>query len=122
MSIFSTLRLIDYLWLGLNGLVVDVDHVLSGSNVRKPLTLANTLKVEPSLIPGVDFALNRVLKKYGGWSSVMTASFEPSQAFYDDLRAIGYERERFDRSRAYVIDPVGYQQRAVKKLDEQKNT
>jgi len=122
MTIFATIRFIDDLWLSLNGLVVDIDQVLSGSKVRKPLTLAGTLKVEPSLVPGVDLALNRVLKKYGGWSVVMTASFEPSQAFYDDLRAIGYDRERFDRSRAYVIDPVAYQQRAVKKLDEQKKT
>ncbi|MFA6211237.1 MAG: hypothetical protein WC714_17515 [Candidatus Obscuribacterales bacterium] len=103
----------DIFWLGLNGLIVDVAHVTSGAKPRTPLSTIGTLKVEPSLIPGVDFFLNKVMKKYGGWNSVMTADFEPSEAFYKELVAVGLDRERFDRSRAYVINPTTYTHNAV---------
>jgi hypothetical protein len=121
-KILDAMRLIDHFWLALHGLVLDVDYVLSASRPRKPLTIKGTLKVEPTLIPGADHALNRVLKKYGGWSSVMTASFKPSEAFYHDLQAIGYDRDRFDRSRAYVVDPAAYLERAMNKLGDQRKT
>ncbi|MFA7338897.1 MAG: hypothetical protein WC028_19075 [Candidatus Obscuribacterales bacterium] len=102
------LRTCDIFWLGLNGLAVDVAHVTSGAKPRTPLSTIGTLKIEPSLIPGVDFRLNKVLKKYGGWNYVMTVAFEPSETFYEELLAAGYDRPRFDRSRAYIINPTAY--------------
>ena len=87
---------------------MDVAHVISGARPRTPLSTIGTLKIEPSFIPGVDFRLNKVLKKYGGWNCVMTAAFELSAAFYEELLAAGYDRPRFDRSRAYIINPTVY--------------
>jgi len=112
------LRTCDIFWLGLNGLAVDVEHVTSGAKQRTPLSKIGTLKVEPSFIPGVDFRLNKVLKKYGGWDCVMAAAFGPSERFYEELLAVGYDRQRFDRSRAYVINPTSYTHDA---LEARKN-
>jgi hypothetical protein len=113
MKIQQFLRTCDIFWLGLNGLAVDVAHVTSGAKPRTPLSTIGTLKVEPSFIPGVDFRLNKVLKKYGGWDCVMAAAFEPSERFYEELLAVGYDRQRFDRSRAYVINPTSYSRDAL---------
>ncbi len=107
------LRTCDIFWIGLNGLAIDVAFVTDGGKPRPPLSTVGTLKVEPSLIPGVDWKLNRVLKKYGGWYSVMEPTFEPTEALYEELRKIGYDRERFDRSRAYILNPTEYTRKAL---------
>lgn len=115
------LRTCDIFWLGLNGLAIDVAHVTSGANPRTPLSTIGTLKIEPSFIPGVDFRLNKVLKKYGGWNCVMTAAFEPSETFYEELLTAGYDRQRFERSRAYVINPTTYTHNALEASKKSKS-
>lgn len=121
MKIQQILRTCDIFWLGLNGLAVDVAHVTSGAKPRTPLSAIGTLKVEPSFIPGVDFRLNTVLKKYGGWDCVMAVAFEPSEQFYEELLAAGYDRQRFDRSRAYVINPTSYTHDALEASKESES-
>ena len=121
MKIQQFLRTCDIFWLGLNGLAVDVAHVTSGAKPRTPLSTVGTLKIEPSFIPGVDFRLNKVLKKYGGWNCVMTAAFEPSEAFYEELLAAGYDRPRFDRSRAYIINPTAYTHDALEAIKKSES-
>lgn len=107
------LRTCDIFWQSLNGLTVDVAHITSNAKARTPLSITGTLKVEQSLIPCVDFRLNRVLKKYGGWNCVMNSAFEPTEKFYTELLAAGYDRQRFERSRAYVINPAFYTRDAL---------
>ncbi|GEM_PF-1076257 len=121
MKIQQFLRTCDIFWLGLNGLAVDVAHVTSGAKPRTPLSMTGTLKVEPSFIPGVDFRLNKVLEKYGGWDCVMTAAFEPSERFYEELLTAGYDRQRFDRSRAYVISPTSYTHDALEAIKKSES-
>ena len=109
----------DIFWMSLNGLAIDVEHITSGRKPRSPFSDVGTLKVTPSLIPGVDYKLNRVLKRHGGWDSVMAPSFIPSSEFYEQLLKAGYSRERFDRSRSFMIDQFAYARDALRKWKEE---
>jgi hypothetical protein len=88
---------------------------LHAKKKRSLFTVEGTLKLEPSFIPGADYKLKKILKKYGGWRSIIQESFVPTNKFYEELRLAGFSREYFDRSRAFINDPAAYTRTAVDK-------
>lgn len=99
MSYFNRLLQSCDVWLmTLNGLRVDLqpdgEHLSPGG--------IPTIKAALSVIPGVDYKLWKLANKYGGFDEVMAPWFSPPEKLYEELIAIGYSRQWFDRSRDYA--------------------
>ena len=102
----SLLHLLDIFWLGLSGRLVDVDHGLSSNPARKPLSTSGTIKIEASLLPGLDRRIEKIAKQYGGWKHIIGKDFVPPEKLYFDLESVGFSHEQLDRARAYKASPT----------------
>lgn len=101
-------RNLDVLWCALNGYAPDPKFALDINVKRKPFEKTGLIKEDLSLIPLVDYKLEAVCSRHGGWSVITSANFKPTEELYLELINAGLSREQYIRSRKYLANKSAY--------------
>lgn len=111
----NILRGFDTLWSTLRGYTPDFERLSFVHKERRLFSNEGLVKERLSLIPFDEFALKRVVEKYGGWQKITRENFIPPEELLAALENAGLSRTDFLHSREFLASPSDYRKRAISK-------
>lgn len=119
-KVFKLLRDIDITLTVWRGLLPDFQRLAFVYEERKLFSDDGLIKIGLSMIPGTERPLKAAVKKLGGWNHIVSPSFTVTEEVYSTLESAGLSRERFNKTREYLGDPVGYVNKAKQRRHDLK--